>query len=136
MYSKNIKIGDKASITKIISDENVKQFAKISGDLNPIHISDDYANKTIFKKRIAQGILITGLISAVLANKLPGEGSIYLSQTLKFLKPVFIGDEITAEVEVLDIKGNIVTLYTCCFNNINVDVIVGEAVIMIERRNN
>lgn len=135
MKIEEIKIGDKSSITKKITKENIEKFAEISGDKNPIHLDDEYAKNSIFKERIAQGILVSGLISAVLANELPGDGTIYLSQSLKFLKPVKINDFITAEVEVkkIDYKKNRVTLITNCFNQYGVIVITGEAVVMLSK---
>ena len=78
-----IKIGESASLTKTFTDEDVRSFAAISGDKNPVHLDDEYAAKTQFKKRIAHGMLTAGLISAILGTQLPGEGSIYLGQTLK-----------------------------------------------------
>lgn len=133
MSKNEIKIGDKASISKVILEEDVLQFAQISGDKNPLHIDENYAKNSLFKGKIVHGLLVASYISAVIANKLPGEGSIYLSQSLNFLKPVRIGDKVTAEVEILNIKNNIVTLRTTCFKNKDIEVISGEAVIMISK---
>lgn len=104
MRLNSIKVGDKASITNIVKENDIKIFSMLSGDKNPIHLDETFAERTIFKQRIAPGMLISSYISAVIANILPGEGSIYLEQTLKFIKPVYIGDIITSEVEVIDIK--------------------------------
>ncbi len=93
-----IKVGDSASISKTITDGDIQAFADVTGDHNPIHLDDEYAAKTRFGSRIAHGMLSAALISAVLANELPGAGSVYLSQTLKFVKPVFPGDTVTARV--------------------------------------
>jgi 3-hydroxybutyryl-CoA dehydratase len=123
-------LGNKASLTKKISTEDVIRFAEISMDHNPIHLDEEYAKKTIFGRKIVHGFLVGSFISAVLANKLPGHGSIYINQEMNFKRPVFIGDEITAEVEVIEIiKPTIYKLSTKCFNQ-NGDVVIdGFAVI-------
>lgn len=128
-----MRIGDKAQFTREITTEAIEMFVDISGDLNPIHRDDEYAEQTIFKGRIAPGIFVSGLISAVIANQLPGAGSIYLSQILKFVKPVRVHDFITAEIEVLKIDKvrNRVKLYTRCFNQNNENVIIGEAEVLL-----
>lgn len=100
----DIQIGDKASFTKTISESDIYQFAGITGDYNPVHINSEYANQSVFKERVAHGILTAGFISAVLGTKLPGTDTIYLSQNLDFKAPVKIGDTVTAEVEVLEKK--------------------------------
>ena len=128
-----LKVGDTASIEKIITDSDVRTFADISGDKNPIHLDDSYAASTRFKKRIAHGILTGSLISAVLGMHLPGPGSIYLSQILKFRAPVFIGDAIRAVVKVTDIREskNIVHFETNCINQDGTTVLEGEAVLLV-----
>ncbi|MBT3187768.1 MAG: MaoC family dehydratase [Anaerolineae bacterium] len=127
-----IKVGDSASITKSFSDEDVRKFAEISGDKNPVHLDDEYAAQTQFKKRLVHGMLTAGLISAVLGTELPGEGSIYLSQSINFQAPVFIGDTITATVTVIKIREGkpIITLETICKNQDDLVVIKGEAVLL------
>jgi 3-hydroxybutyryl-CoA dehydratase len=129
-YSR-IEIGQKASITKTFTDDDVRQFAQISNDVNPLHLNDDYAKKSIFKKRIVHGILTCGLISAVLANKLPGEGTIYLAQEVRFNAPVFLGDSITAMCEVIEKRDdkNIIKLNTICTNQEGQVVISGIATV-------
>ncbi len=92
--------GDKASRTVTISDEMVRSFAEISGDTNPVHLDDAYAEQTRFGRRIAHGMIAAGLISATLANDLPGPGTLYLHQTLQFREPVYLEDTITVSVEV------------------------------------
>ena len=128
-----IKIGDSAFISKTFSDEDVRNFARISNDKNPIHLNDEYAAQTRFKKRLVHGILTAGLISAVLGTKLPGEGSIYLSQNINFRAPVFIGDTITAKVTVIKLREDkpIITLETICKNQADVVVLEGEAVLIM-----
>jgi 3-hydroxybutyryl-CoA dehydratase len=126
---KDIDIGDSASFIKTITEHDVYSFAGITGDMNPIHINQEYAKKTIFKDRIAHGILSLGLISNVLGNKLPGPGSIYAAQSCQFTKPVFIGDTIIAAVEVTkknELK-NRVWLKTYCINQRGEVVLEGEA---------
>ncbi len=127
-----IKVGDSASISKSFSDADVRKFAEISGDKNPVHLDEEYAAKTQFKKRLVHGILATGLISAVLGTELPGEGCIYLSQSINFRAPVFIGDTVTATVTVIKVREDkpIITLETVCKNQDDVVVIEGEAVLL------
>lgn len=127
-----LSIGAQASRTKTFTDEDVSGFAQVSGDTNPVHLDADYAAGTQFGRRIVHGMLTAGLISAVLANDLPGEGTIYLSQTLQFKKPVFIGDTITATVEVTAYRERrrIATLTTTCVNQDGAVVLEGEAVVM------
>ena len=129
----NINIGDTASITKVITQKDVEIFAQISDDLNPVHLDDSFAAKTIFGKRIAHGMLVGGLISGVIGTKLPGRGSIYLSQIMRFKKPVYFEDTITAVVKVIDIREDkpIITLNTQCINQNQEVVIEGEAVVML-----
>ncbi|HEY0729392.1 MAG TPA: MaoC family dehydratase [Pyrinomonadaceae bacterium] len=126
-----LNIGDTATRTKTITDEDVRAFAAVSGDKNPIHLDESFAANTSFGKRIAHGMLSASLISAVLANDLPGQGSIYMGQTLKFVAPVFIGDEITARVTVTSVRDDkpIAKLETVCVNQRNEIVIKGEATI-------
>jgi 3-hydroxybutyryl-CoA dehydratase len=127
------KIGDNASITKTITDEDIHTFADVTGDHNPLHLNDEYARDTRFGRRIAHGMLGASLISSVLANKLPGAGSVYLSQSLRFVKPVLPDDAITARVTVTGIRDDkpIITLETICMNQDNEIVIKGEAVVLV-----
>jgi 3-hydroxybutyryl-CoA dehydratase len=126
-----IKIGDKASMAKTVTESDVYLFAGITGDLNPAHVNEQYAQGTPFKTRIAHGMLSGGFISAVLAMKLPGPGTIYLSQEMKFTKPVFIGDTVTAEVEAIEFidkgKFKILELSTTCYNQDGAVVLEGRA---------
>ena len=127
------RIGQIATISKTVSDKDVKQFAKLVGDKNPIHIDDEFAKKTQFGKRIVHGMFGASLISAVLGMKLPGPGVIYLSQSLQFTAPVFIGDKITAQVIVVKIREDkpIITMETNCINQNDEIVIKGEAILMV-----
>ena len=127
-----LNIGDRASISKQIAERGVIRFAELTGDLNPIHMDKLYAEQSIFGERIAHGMLTASLISAVIGIKLPGPGSIYVSQTLKFRAPVKFGDIIEAEVEVVEKmpERNRVHLKTTCRNQSGTVVLEGEAVVM------
>lgn len=126
-----LKRGDSAEFSKTLSESDIYLYAGVTGDFNPAHINEIYAGKTFFKNRIAHGMLLAGFISAVLGNKLPGPGSIYIKQELKFLAPARIGDTITARVEVMEIKAdkNRVRLKTTCVNQDGIFVVDGEAVL-------
>jgi len=125
-----LNVGRRESLTRIIEDEDIQLFARATGDLNPLHLDEAYARTTPFRGRIAQGLLTAGLISAVLANKLPGPGTIYLSQTLRFMSPVRIGDKVTATVEVLSVTDRKVRLKTTCVNQHGTIVLSGEAEVL------
>ncbi|UCE12453.1 MAG: MaoC family dehydratase [Candidatus Heimdallarchaeota archaeon] len=130
-----IKIGDRADYKRTITEDDIKLFAEVSGDHNPLHLDEDYAKKTFFQGRIAHGMLSASFISTVLASELPGPGSIYLKQDLVFKKPVRIGDTITASVEVIkknDEKKRI-TMKTTCVDQQNETVVDGEALVMMMR---
>jgi len=126
-------VGDSAEITKTINDADVDAFADVTGDHNPIHVDEAFAKTTRFGRRIAHGMLTASLISSVLANKLPGEGSVYLGQTLQFVAPVFPGDEVTARVIIKEIREDkpIVKLETICLNQRGDIVIRGEATVLV-----
>jgi|TARA_B110000914_G_scaffold191049_1_gene177318 3-hydroxybutyryl-CoA dehydratase len=124
-----LDIGDKASRTRTVTEEDIVNFAEVSGDHNSVHLDEEYAKNSIFGKRIAHGMLGASFISCVLANDLPGDGTIYLSQSLRFLKPISIGDEVISTVEVLSIEGKKVKLSTTC--SVEGDnVIEGEAIVL------
>lgn len=128
-----LKVGATASRTRCITDADVRAFAQVSGDHNPIHLDDAYAASMRFGRRIAHGILTGGLIASVLSRDLPGEGTIYLSQSFKFGAPVFIGDEITATVELTALREDkhIATFRTTCTNQEGTLVLDGEAVVVV-----
>lgn len=128
----DLNIGDFAEHAKTISEGDVYLFAGITGDLNPAHINQQASEQTMFKGRIAHGMLSAGLVSAVLGMQLPGPGTIYLSQTLKFTAPVKFGDTITARAEVIarNEERNRITLKTTCTNQDGKVVLDGEAVVM------
>ncbi|SHH34963.1 MaoC family dehydratase [Clostridium grantii] len=129
---KDINIGDKDYFQKTVSETDVYLYAGVTGDLNPAHINQLEAEKSMFNGRIAHGMLIAGFISAVLGMKLPGPGTIYLGQELKFTAPVKFGDTVKAEVEVIEKKEekNIIKLSTICTNQDGVIVLKGVATVM------
>ena len=124
--------GDKTSRTKIISDDVIRSFAELTGDTNPVHLDDAYAAGTRFGRRIAHGMIAAGLISAALANDLPGPGTVYLGQTLQFKAPVYPGDTVTATVEVKSVRADkpIAVFTTFCTNQDNIIVLEGEATVL------
>ncbi|MCJ7748892.1 MAG: MaoC family dehydratase [Desulfobacterales bacterium] len=113
-----LKVGDSAQFSKTITETDINDFARVTGDFNPLHLDQGYAEKTIFKGRIAHGLLSVGLLSSILGNILPGHGTIYLSHEIKFLAPVRIGDTITAKVEVIEVvpEKNRAEFRTTCTN--------------------
>ena len=136
IYIEDIEIGMVRHLSKVVTDRDIEMFAEISTDHNPIHLDDSYANDTIFGGRIAHGMLTAGLISAVIGEQLPGHGTVYLGQTLKFLGPVRPGDRVTAQVEVVEIDPGRrrVKLDTCCLVN-GKKVLAGEATVLAPSRN-
>ncbi len=131
----DIEMGMTRYIRKIITDRDIEKFAEISTDHNPVHLDDDYARDTIFEGRIAHGMLTAGLISAVIGEQLPGHGTIYMSQNLKFLAPVRPGDLVHAEVRVVDMvidKRRVKLDCRCEVNGKN--VLVGEAMVLAPSR--
>jgi|TARA_Y100000389_G_C17349520_1_gene457662 3-hydroxybutyryl-CoA dehydratase len=131
----DIEMGMTRYIRKIITDRDIELFAEISTDHNPVHLDDDYARDTIFEGRIAHGMLTAGLISAVIGEQLPGHGTIYMSQNLKFLAPVRPGDLVYAEVKVVDMvidKRRVKLNCRCEVNGEN--VLVGEAMVLAPSR--
>ena len=130
-----LTLGQKATRTKTITDEIIRTFAELSDDTNPVHLDDAYAATTRFGKRIAHGMIAASLISAALANDLPGPGTVYLSQSLQFKAPVYPGDTVTALIEVKSVREDkpIATLITTCINQDNVTVIEGEATVLYSK---
>jgi 3-hydroxybutyryl-CoA dehydratase len=126
-----LSVGDTAEIQKTISETDVYTYAGITGDFNPAHLNEEYAKGTFFKTRIAHGMLIAGLISTILGNKLPGPGTIYTHQSVNFLAPVRFGDTIAARAEVveLDAEKNRARLKTTCTNQQGTLVLDGEALV-------
>jgi len=124
--------GQSASLSRTVTDADVQAFAAVTGDTNPVHLDEEYARRTRFGGRIAHGMLAAGLISAVIGTRLPGPGSIYLGQTLRFVKPVYLDDTITATVTITayDPARSRLTLATVCRNQRGEEVLTGEAKIM------
>lgn len=131
----DLEVGMSRHLQKQITDEDIQMFATVSTDRNPVHLDEDYAQDTIFEGRIAHGMLTAGLISAVIGEQLPGHGTVYLGQTLKFLAPVRPGDMVRAEVtvETIDHSKRRVTLATRCLVGDRV-VLKGEAVVLAPSR--
>lgn len=130
---KKIRVGDKASLSRVFTREEVIQFAGLSMDRNPIHLDEEFAAASIFGGPIVHGMLVASLFSGLIGVELPGEGSIYLGQSLSFKGPVPVGQEVTASVEIVKIRADkpIVTLRTVCVNSDGQVVIEGEAVIKV-----
>ena len=131
----DLSLGQSAEISHVVTDADIRAFAAVSGDNNPVHLDEDYAAATPFKTRIAHGMLSAGYISAVLGTRLPGPGAIYISQTMNFKRPVHIGDEVItrATVSAIDSEKARVTLATVC-EVAGKAVVEGEAVVMVPRR--
>ncbi len=129
----DLKIGDKFSTSREVTDEVIRKFAEVSGDYNPIHLDEEFAKTTRFGRRIAHGMLSGAFISAVLGNEFKERKIIYLSQTMKFTAPVFIGDTVTATGTITNIREDkgIVTLETICTNQNGETLVKGEAAVMI-----
>jgi len=124
---KSLKIGQKGEVSKTISEKDIEEFSRLSLDTNPIHLDEEFAENTIFKGRIVHGMLTASLISAAVGTKMPGPGSIWMEQTMRFLKPVRIGDTIKAVSEIIGKKEEKrhVTVKTTCYNQKNEIVVEG-----------
>lgn len=135
-HLEDIHVGDAAEMAKTVTETDIALFAGVTGDFNPVHIDAVAAERSMFGSRVAHGMLSAGFISAVLGMRLPGPGSVYLSQSLRFTKPVRIGDTVTARVEVLEVIAakRRVRLATTCRKQNGEVVVEGEAVVMVERR--
>ncbi len=129
----DVKIGDTFSTTREVTDDVIRKFAEVSGDYNPIHLDEEFAKSTRFGRRIAHGMLSGAYISAVLGNEFKERKIVYLSQTMKFIAPVYLGDTVTATGTITDIREDrgIVTLETVCTNQNGEPTLRGEAVVMI-----
>ena len=129
-----IQVGQVAEMAKTVTEADVTLVAGVTGDFNPVHVDAEVAAQSRFGERIAHGMLSAGFISAVLGMRLPGTGSIYLSQSLRFTKPVRIGDTVTARVEVVEVLATKrrVRLATVCRNQQGETVVEGEAVVMVD----
>ncbi len=135
LYFDELSVGQTAETTHVVGFADVEAFAAVSGDHNPVHMDEDFAKTTVFGGRIAHGMLAAAYISAVLGNQLPGPGAIYLSQSLRFRRPVKIGDSVIARVTImaLDDEKAHATFQTTCLVN-GKSAVEGEALIMVLRR--
>jgi acyl dehydratase len=135
MSIQSLQLGAKATRTQTITDETIRAFAELTGDCNPIHIDKAYAAHTRYRKCIAHGLIAAALISATLSNDLPGPGTVYLSQTLRFKAPVYPGDTVTAIVEVKALHPfkPIGTIATTCLKQDGKVVLEGEAVVLFNK---
>ena len=131
----DIEMGMSRHLRKAVSDEDIEMFAQVSTDHNPVHLDDKYAQDTIFEGRIAHGMLTAGLISAVIGEQLPGHGTVYMGQTLKFLAPVRPGNMVYTEVKVIDIEFARRRVKLDCHCSVNgIRVLVGEATVLAPSR--
>lgn len=123
-------IGATSTLEVVITDESIRQFVALSGDRNPIHSDDDFAAKSVFGRRIAPGLMVASYISALIANELPGPGTIYLGQDLRFEAPVYLGDTITVTVRIIEApRTDRLRLETTCTNQAGLRVLSGEALV-------
>ena len=134
-FIEDLRVGQESVLKKKITENDINEFSKITGDNNPVHLNENFAKHTIFKKRIAHGFLSASLISTVIATKLPGPGSIYINQSLKFLAPVFIDEEISVKIVVVEInkEKKRVKLLTECFKS-DKKILTGEAEILVNSK--
>ncbi len=134
-YFEDLEVGQEASMSRTVSEADIVAYAALSGDYNPVHLDREYAAKTIFKERIAHGILAAGYISALFGMKLPGPGSIYISQTLSFRAPVKIGDKVESRVKLVElIADKKRARFDCVCTVDGKPVLTGEAVLMVPSR--
>lgn len=135
LYFEDLSVGQSATMTRAVSEADIVAFAAVSGDNNPVHLDEAFAQTTMFKGRIAHGMLSAAYISAVIGTQLPGPGAIYLSQSMKFRSPVRIGDEVvtTVTITALDAERGHATFATVCQVN-GKAVVEGEALIMVPKK--
>ncbi len=135
-FIEELQVNQQAFLERTITEGDIVKFSQVSGDDNPVHLSDEFAKHTIFKKRVAHGFFTASLISTVIATKLPGPGSIYLNQTLNFLAPAFIGDTVQAIVKIIKIipEKRKIELLTECFIS-EKKILTGEAKILVDSKN-
>lgn len=134
-YFEDMQEGMEASFAKTVTEADVVTFAGVTGDFNPVHVNEEFARQSMFKGRIAHGMLTASFISTILGTKLPGPGCIYVSQNLRFRAPVKLGDTVTATVKVVGLKEAkaMVELETTCRVG-DTDVLTGQAVVLVPRR--
>jgi len=134
VYYEDLKVGQTATIEKTVTDEDIQAFGRATGDMNPVHFDEAYAQKTVFKGRVAHGVLSIGFISAVLGMKLPGEGTIFVSAKVEFKAPVRIGDTVvtTATIKEIGERRRVTVDCLCTING--TPVVVGEALVLAPKR--
>lgn len=132
-YLEDLSVGMTDSFAKTVTEADILMFAGVSGDTNPVHLNAEFASQTMFKERIAHGMLSAGLISTVFGTKLPGPGAIYVNQSLNFKAPVYIGDTVVARVELKEINGRRATFDCKCTVGDTV-VLDGEATLMVSKK--
>jgi len=126
-----LQVGDSGTFTKTITGEDIFKFADASGDHNPLHIDEEYARRSAFGRRIAHGILTAGIISTVLGSEIPGVGTVFVELHIRFLKPVFMGDTVTATGHVMEIiNPKRVRMFVACVNQDGADVAIGNAIVI------
>ena len=132
----SVHVGQQFTLSKTVTDQDIRDFAKVSGDSQAVHLDMDYASKTRFGKRVAHGVITLSIVSAALGTKLaaPNETVIYVSQNLRFTRPVFVDDTVTATLEVTAInpERRLVTVSTNCMNQRNEPLLTGEAVVLLD----
>jgi len=134
-FLEDMAVGLSAELVRTVEAADIQKFAEVSGDTNPVHLDEEFAKSTIFKGRVAHGMLSAGYLSAIFGTKLPGPGGIYLSQNLKFTAPVRIGDTVLARVEVTDVDANRGRVrFDCLCSVAGKAVIKGEAELLVPRR--
>lgn len=135
IYFEDLQLGQEASVSNTVTEAAINAFAEVTGDRNPVHVDADYAATTMFKERIAHGMLAAGYISSVFGMKLPGPGAIYISQTMNFKAPVKIGDTVVTTVKIVDlVPEKKRARFTCVCTVNDTPVVVGEAVLMVPSR--
>ena len=134
VYYEDLKVGQSATIEKTVTEQDIQDFGRATGDMNPVHFDEEYAKKTLFKGRVAHGVLSIGFISAVLGMKLPGEGTIFVSATVEFKAPVRIGDTVvtTGTVKEIGERRRVVMDCLCTVNG--TPVVTGEALVLAPKR--
>lgn len=126
-----LAVDDRGEFTKTITEKDIFEFAEASGDFNPLHIDEEYARKTVFGKRVAHGILMAGIISTVLGGEIPGVGTIFVELHIRFVRPVFVGDTVTATATVMEIiNPKRVRMFVTCVNQNGEDVALGNAIVV------